>query len=83
MQVGLSFRYHDQTLAFINAHFAADKKGRSGTLKRVKVGKKRVVGGWVLAMVGGRLIIITTIIGSPPPVRLIDRATPRPFFSLK
>lgn len=35
--VGLSFRYHDQTIAFINTHFAADKKGRSGTLKRVKV----------------------------------------------
>lgn len=42
--VGLSFRYHDQTLAFVNCHFAADSKGRSGTFKRVKVG------GWVDGM---------------------------------
>lgn len=39
--VGLSFRYHDQTVAFVNTHFAADTKGRSGTFKRVKV-KTRV-----------------------------------------
>lgn len=36
--VGLGYRYHDQTLAFVNCHFAADKKGRSGMVKRVKVG---------------------------------------------
>lgn len=42
--VGLSFRYHDQTVGFMNVHFAADKKGRSGTFKRVKVSEERANG---------------------------------------
>ena len=35
--VGLSFQYYDQSLAFVNVHFAADKKGKSGTKKRLTV----------------------------------------------
>lgn len=44
--VGLSFRYHDQTVAFVNTHFAADQKGRSGTFKRVEVSACGRMGGW-------------------------------------
>ena len=34
--VGISVRYHDISIACITAHFAADKHGKSGFLKRNK-----------------------------------------------